>query len=190
MRMRLKARFLQRLPHIRRALPRDIAILLAIAFLAQHYKLAWVMTDSIRTSVALVTMDARPGRGDVAVFTYSGGSVPHYYDDGTSFFRKGSLEGPRKGEAFSKYVAGLPGDRVEVVGRDVFIVTGDGVRKSVGRCKTATRHGHPLECTKSQVIPSGYLYMWGPHPDALDSRYALMNLVPGTSVVAKAIPLW
>lgn len=194
-RKRLKARFIERLPHIRRTLPRDLLILVVIAILAQHFKLAWVMTDSIKTSVALVIMDARPARGDVAVFTYSGKTVPRYYDESTFALRrwlgmKGSLEGPRAGEAFSKYVAGLPGDKVEVVGRDVFIVTADGVRRAVGTCKTTTRHGYPLECTKSQVIPPGFLYMWGPHADALDSRYTLMSLVPGKSVVAKAVPLW
>jgi conjugal transfer pilin signal peptidase TrbI len=32
--------------------------------------------------------------------------------------------------------------------------------------------------------------MWAPHLDALDSRYALMGLVPAHTIVGRGIALW
>lgn len=97
--------------------------------------------------------------------------------------------GPRKGDGFIKYLIGVPGDRVEVVGDRVFLQTRRG-RLDMGRCKPATRKGHPLQPIAPQEIPEGYAYVWAPHVDALDSRYSVMGLVPKTAVVGRALRLW
>jgi conjugal transfer pilin signal peptidase TrbI len=193
--LRLRDRLQARWPHIRRSLPRDIAIVILVGIAAQFFSVAWVMTDSIHTKLALILKGATVSKGQIAAFAYSGQTIPLYYDDWTTQWRKVfhtniTLDGPRKGDAFTKYVVGVEGDRVEVMDRDVYLTSRTGERRSVGRCKPVTRKGIPLVCTSPQVIPPGMVYVWAPHPDALDSRYAAMGLVPAKAIVGRAIPLW
>lgn len=196
LRQRLADRWALRWPVIRRQLPRDIVIVLWLMLLCQSMGVAWVMTDSVHTSVALVLKGAPVRRGELAVFAYQGGSVAKYYPDsalarwGRSLGAEVSLAGPRKGDGFVKYLIGLPGDRIEVQGDQVILQTAPGRRLDMGRCKPATRHGVPLVPIRPQVIPEGYVYMWAPHLDALDSRYELMGLVPMNAIVGRAVRLW
>lgn len=193
---RLRERLASRWPSIRRQLPRDLSIVLFLAVLAQHLGLAWVMTDSVHTSLALVLKGASVRPGQLAVFGYTGETIPRYNEDWADGLRRrlglevAPQDGPRRGDGFTKYLIGIPGDRIEVEeGGRVFLVTAQG-RFDMGRCKPFSRHGVPLQCTQAQVIPEGYVYMWAPHVDALDSRYAVMGLVPRSSIVGRAVKLW
>ena len=180
---------------MRRQLPTDLLILTWLALAAQAFSVAWVMTDSVHTSVALVLKGASVRPGELAVFGYSGEPIPGYYQDDKLFRLQQALGqtpsslGPRKGDGFVKYLMGIPGDRIEVEGDHVFLNTARG-RFDMGRCKPASRHGHPLAPIAPQVIPPGMVYVWAPHVDALDSRYAVMGLVPRSAIVGKAVPLW
>lgn len=193
---RLRARVILRWPHIKRQLPRDLLLLAVLFALSRFFAIAWVMTDSVHRSMIVVIKHARPAVGELAVFGYSGRSIPHYYEEnwGTRMWqrlgRTQSLDGPRKGDGFVKYVYGIEGDRIEVQGPQVWLVKKDGRWLDMGRCKPASRSGVPLPCTTSQTIPAGMVYMWAPHPDALDSRYALMGLVPSRDIAGTGVTLW
>lgn len=187
-------RLARRWPLVRRQMARDLLILAYVALLAQAFGFAWVMTDSVHTSLALVVKGAPVRPGELAVFRYSGQTMPLYYPDDLALRLRGALggstlrDGPQAGDGFVKYLVGVPGDRVEVQGRRVYLHTRDG-RLDVGACKTHSRNGVPLTPTISQVIPPGYAYMWAPHIDALDSRYSTMGLVPLSAIVGRAVRL-
>lgn len=195
LRARLKARWTQRWPVIRRQLPRDAVILLWLALLCQSMGVAWVMTDSVHASAALVLKGAPVRPGELAVFGYAGGSLEGYYPDTwltqlqRSWGLQVSLAGPRRGDGFVKYLIGVAGDRIEVEGDQVYLQTARG-RLAMGRCKPTTRKGVPLTPIQPQTIPEGFVYVWAPHVDALDSRYSVMGLVPVTSIVGRAVRLW
>lgn len=192
---RIRHRFSERWPVIRRTLPRDLVLLLWAAVLLQHFSFGWVATDSVNTSVVLIHKAVPPKAGELAVFGYSGGQIPEYYPNSIWVRLRqvlgmdASRVGPRKGDGFVKYLLGVPGDRIEVTGQGVVLHTTRG-SWNVGRCKAETRHGHPLRCITSRVIPAGFVYVWAPHADALDSRYEVMGLVPASSIAGKAVRLW
>ena len=192
---RLRLRIQARWPAIRRKLPRDLVLLLWAALLLQHFSIGWVATDSVNTSLVLIHKATAPKPGELAVFGYAGGQIPDYYPESVwvklrkTLGMDASREGPRKGDGFVKYLLGVPGDRIEVTGQEVVLHTVSG-SWSVGRCKAESRQGHPLRCTASRVIPPGFVYVWAPHADALDSRYAVMGLVPAASIAGKAVRLW
>lgn len=192
-------RLAARWPTIKRTLPRDLAIATGIAVLTNYFALAYIATDSVHTSVALVLKGVRPQPGEMAVFAYSGQAIEGYYaNDGLANISRHfawitehevSLAGPRKGDGFVKYLVGTPGDRIERVGRDFYLHTQRG-RLFVGHAKTHSQRGIALQAADEQVIPDGFVYVWAPHPDALDSRYAAVGLVPASAIVGKAVPLW
>ncbi|OYV01578.1 MAG: hypothetical protein CFE45_04195 [Burkholderiales bacterium PBB5] len=188
-------RIAQRWPVIRRQLPRDLVILLWLAILLQFVGVAWVMTDSVHASLALVLKGTPAAAGDLVVFGYTGRPLDRYYPEDTLYRLQRSLgwpvstAGPRVGDGFIKYLIGVEGDRIEVEGDRVYLQTRRG-RLDMGRCKPTTRHGVPLVPIRPQTIPPGYVYVWAPHHDALDSRYEVMGLVPAKAIVGKAVRLW
>lgn len=198
---RLRARLVARWPRIRRQLPRDLLIVLWLGLLAQAFGLAWVSTNSVNVQAALVIKGAPVRPGELAVFLYQGEAVPDYYP-APSVALPGWLgalvgahaaddarAGPRKGTGFVKVLWGVPGDRIEVAGDEV-ILTNRAGRWSMGRAKPRAKSGAALSPIAPQVIPPGYVYMWAPHRDALDSRYSLMGLVPVSSIAGRAVKLW
>ncbi len=195
LRARITRRLRQRWPEIRRTLPRDLLILLWLAIALQYVGIAFVATDSVNTSLALVLKGATPKQGELAVFAYQGGQLERYYPDGLTarvqrlLGMKVSLAGPRKNDGFIKYLVGVPGDRVEVAGDRVYLNTARG-RFDMGRCKPASRLGVPLTPIKPQTIPPGYVYMWSPHVDGLDSRYDVVGLMPASAIAGKGVRLW
>lgn len=182
-------------PRARRQIPRDLLILAWLAIVGQHLSAAWVMTDSVHTSVALVVWDAPVKVGELAVFRYSGRPIKDYYREVpttralVAIGLKTDVDGPRQGDRFVKYLVGIPGDRIEVEGDRVFLSNARG-RFDLGRCKPKSLHGVALTPIRPQVIPDGYVYMWSPIADALDSRYELMGLVPRSAITGKALKLW
>jgi conjugal transfer pilin signal peptidase TrbI len=192
---RLRRRLHDRWPSIKRSLPRDLALLLLLFVVTRHAGVAWVMTDSVNKSMVVVLKGATVRPGELAVFSYSGSAIPGYYPATwwsellTPLGWSRPVAGPAKGDGFVKYLLGVPGDRIEVDGRQVWLITPRG-RVDAGLCKTHTRKGVPLQPISSQTIPPGYVYMWAPHADALDSRYAVMGLVPAKAINGKAVPLW
>ncbi|MBL8345268.1 MAG: S26 family signal peptidase [Rubrivivax sp.] len=181
-------------------MPRDLLIVLWLSLLAQAFGLAWVSTDSVYVQGALVIKGAPVRPGELAVFLYQGDTVPEYYPapSGALPGWLGALmghadddarAGPKKGTGFVKILWGVPGDRIEIAGNEVFLTNHAG-RWSMGKVKPRAKSGAALSPIAPQVIPPGYVYMWAPHRDALDSRYSLMGLVPVSSIAGRAVKLW
>lgn len=130
-------------------------------------------TQSLPYSVVYV--DYRPGplrRGDFVVYQFSGEAGLRDYPG-------------LKDQALFKRVAGMPGDSVTVVGREVFV---NG--QPVGRAKTHAFDRRPLQPISPVVIPPGFLYVQGTSPDSFDSRYSTSGLVSLRDVRAKVHPLF
>ena len=84
-----------------------------------------------------------------------------------------------------KRVAGVPGDRVSVENRFVFI---NG--QPVAFAKPTSRTGEPLLPVNSGAIPEGFFFAVGEHPDSFDSRYSPPGLIPLNTVRGQAHCLW
>ena len=138
---------------------------------SQYYSLRFTLTESMPYHLVLVEKSPpAPGslrRGDLVAWRWPGGLI---YPEGAVFL---------------KMVKGLPGDEVTRIGRD-FFVQGE----YVGRAKTASRFGHPLEANQPGKVPDGCYYLYAPHKDSLDSRYAAAGYVPHERILGKAYGLF
>lgn len=143
-------------------------LLAAFSAFGRYFTLAFNVSDSLPGTVFLVRKGHPAGQGDLVAFRYGGGGP----------YERGSL--------FLKQVAGIPG--AIVTRRD----TGNGYRdyfingRYVGQAKPKSSTGRPLEPGPTGVIPQGYYYMTSPHPDSLDSRYALVGWVTDEQIVGQA----
>lgn len=130
-------------------------------------------TGSLPYRVAYVEYGSRSiSRGDLVVYSFTGEAG------------KSDYPGLRN-QPFFKLVAGMPGDRVSVRGRDVFV---NGA--FVGTAKTHAFDRRPLEPIAPTVIPPGYFYVMGTTADSFDSRYRSSGLVDARSVIAKVRPIF
>lgn len=130
-------------------------------------------TASVPYTVALVQYGQRQPlkRGDFIVYTFDGEAKRMYPG--------------LRAQPFFKRIRGIPGDRVTVVDRQVFV---NGL--PVGFAKTVTFDRRPLDPIAQTVIPPGYFYVQGTHPDSFDSRYRESGLVRADQVIGKVIPLF
>lgn len=122
-------------------------------------------TESLPWKVAIVKKwDHDVRRGDIVAFRWHGG-------------------GPYPaGLTFTKVVRGVPGDSITVKGR-VFYVNGE----MLATAKERSRKGVPLELGPTGVLPPGRYFVWTPHVDSLDSRYAIGGWVDASAVIGKAV---
>lgn len=84
-----------------------------------------------------------------------------------------SFDHPLFPAPIAKSVVGVAGDMVEIVNGEVFV---NGIDR--GRVLDKSPHsGKPLTSIKPGLIPDGYVYVWAPHPESFDSRYADIGLI-------------
>jgi len=138
-----------------------------------HLPILFNWTPSVPYQVAIVQYGHSQilGHGDYIVYAFDG-EAQHIYPG-------------LRAQPFFKRIGGVPGDRVTVIGRQVFVND-----KSVGVAKAATFDGHPLALIADTVIPPGYYYVQGTHPDSFDSRYRESGLVRMDQVIGKVTPLF
>ena len=106
-------------------------------------------------------------KGELIAFTWKGASpIP----DGVTVIKR---------------VAGVPGERVHVENRFVFID-----HHPVGIAKTLSRTGEPLTHISDGFIPRLHFFAAGDHTDSFDSRYEKPGLIPFSSVRGRAYSLW
>lgn len=138
-----------------------------------HLPLLFNWTPSLPYKLMLVQYGRRQTlqRGDFIVYAFDGAAQRLYPG--------------LRAQPFFKQIRGVPGDRVTAIGRQVFV---NGL--SVGLAKTATFDHRPLAPIGDTVIPPGYYYVQGTHPDSFDSRYRESGLVRADQVIGKVLPLF
>lgn len=138
---------------------------------------AW--TSTLWFSVALNMSHSLPGtlyvihkhcgfqRGDLAAYRWHGGA------------------GYPAGTIFIKQVAGMAGDTVRRVDRTFWVND-----RAIGVAKPTSKAGRPLLPSAGGVIAANDYFMATPHPDSLDSRYALSGNIPLTDIIGKAYEIF
>ena len=120
------------------------------------------------------------GPGDFVTFEWQGGGP---YVKGTNFI---------------KIVKGIGGDEIKATPDGYFFLHSPRVGtmvnqlggEALGHAKPVSSKGVPLERGPTGVIPQGYFYVYAPHPDSLDSRYALTGWVSQRQVVGRAFVIF
>ena len=156
------------IPHLRRNWLFWGGLVGAILLFNAFFTLAITVTESLPYRVFVVIKgDLNIKRGDYIAWRWAGG-------------------GPYKaGLSFVKQVRGMQGDTVTTEGRD-FYVNGE----HMSTAKPRTRTGEPLALGPTGVIPANHFYVYAPHKDSLDSRFALTGWIPLERVSGRAIPLF
>lgn len=139
----------------------------AAASALHRYRFAFNETESL-PNWAFIADQAhrRPVRGDLIAFVPP--ATPYY----------------PAGMVFGKIVGGVPGDLVERRGRAVYV---NG--RYIGVVKPRSRSGRPVAPGPVGRIPSGHYFVYTPHPDSLDSRYAVMGWIPQSRILGRAWPV-
>lgn len=88
-------------------------------------------------------------------------------------------------QSFIKIVGGISGDVVREE-QGLFYVN----NRKIGYAKSFSSKSIPLTKAKVGVIPKGYYFVYSPHPDSFDSRYAEIGLVPQERIIGRAFPLF
>ena len=84
-----------------------------------------------------------------------------------------------------KIVKGLPGDEITVIDRSVYV---NG--RFLAWAKPQAMSGEPLVAIPSQTIGKDSFYVYAPHPDSFDSRYAKLGLIDSRQIVGTARELF
>lgn len=111
----------------------------------------------------------RPARGDYILYRFAGEAQRDYPG--------------LKDQPFFKQVMGVPGDRVTVEGRHVFVND-----RWLGDAKPRTFDGRPLAPIAPTVIPADHYFVRGTSADSFDSRYAASGLVGTRQIVGRVEP--
>ena len=96
------------------------------------------------------------------------------------------IAGPHQGEDALKIVKGVAGDVVTEKNREFFI-NGE----SVGRAKEYSSSDVKLEMNAFRgKIPTGKIWVYAPHRDSFDSRYAWQGLIDASRVVGRVYAIY
>lgn len=153
--------------HLRHWAVLYLALAAAGAWFHAHYAVGLNASPSLPQTLFLVEKGVMPQRGEYVAFRWLGG-------------------GPyRAGATFVKVITGIPGDVVSADGPDYY-VNGH----AVGRAKPVGRLGQRLLPGPTGTLPSGRYYVSAPHPDSLDSRYALTGWIAEPQIIGVAHALF
>ena len=138
-----------------------------IAWFDAHYTLGLNVTESLPARFFLIHRGVQPARGDFVAFRWPGGST----------YKAGAI--------FVKVLAGLPGDEVTRIDGEYFVNC-----YPVGKAKSMSRQGTALKPGPTGTLPDGSYYVRAPHPDSLDSRYAITGWVSLSQIIGRAHALF
>ncbi len=155
----------------RRCYAQRATALLAFAtfavWLPRHYTLGVNVTASLPVRFFVIHRGERPQRGQYVALRWTGGGP----------YPAGAL--------FIKILAGVPGDVVRCQAHRFFVND-----TLMGVAKTVARSGAPLVPGPTGILPNGHYYVNAPHPDSLDSRYALTGWPTDAQIVGRAYALF
>ncbi len=72
-----------------------------------------------------------------------------------------------------KIIMGMSGDKITLEDQHVFVAGVD-----CGEIKEQSRSGFALTPIEETMIPHGFVYVYAPHEESFDSRYAEFGLIP------------
>jgi conjugal transfer pilin signal peptidase TrbI len=163
-----RAAFRERLAdHVRRWGIAWLALLIAATVFQANFSFGLNASPSLPERLFLIHKGELPQRGDYVAFRWPGGGP---YPAGVTFV---------------KIVGGMAGDHVTRIDRDYYV---NGM--PVGTAKTVSRKGLPLETGPVGLLPPGRYYVRAPHPDSLDSRYALTGWISENQIIGRAYALF
>ncbi|KIP17260.1 peptidase S24-like family protein [Burkholderia sp. MSHR3999] len=125
------------------------------------------LTQSLPGTLYVTHIGAPVKRGDLVAFYWHGGAT---YPQGVVFIKR---------------VMGVAGD-VVTVRHGVYYVNDT----RIGVAKPRTRVGVPLTPARPGVIQPDSYFVATPHPDSLDSRYALTGNVPRSAIQGRAYEIF
>ena len=105
--------------------------------------------------------------------------------EGLIAFRARAMQPIPNGVTVIKVVRGIAGDLVTVTDRQVEV---NG--RWVAYAKPTSRTGEPLVPSATQTIPNGRIFVYAPHPDSFDSRYAVPGLIDESQIIGRAYELF
>lgn len=106
----------------------------------------------------------------------------------------------RKGDHMVKLVGGVEGDVVKMSPDRYFSIlkAGEpgatanvpGAKGTHGMAKERSMRGYPLEPGPVGLIPKDAFYVFAPHPDSLDSRYAMVGWIKKNDIIGRTFPIF
>ena len=170
--MRLKTKFVWRkkTPYEKRiARKRIVRVLCVVGFvllmmkgLSPFISIGFNTTDSVKGYVFLIVKDVIPPKNGLVAF-----NPPE-----NEFYQH---------RYFVKYLKGVPGDRITRQGQSFYLNN-----EYIGDAKTHSKSGIPLVASKPGLIPSTSYFVWTPHKDSFDSRYAQIGWIPQQNIIGRA----
>jgi conjugal transfer pilin signal peptidase TrbI len=154
--------------HIKRFYVLYMVAIIAFQWCYTHYRIALNMTNSLPTTCFIIVLGDKPTQiGQYVAFEW----------------QRNQFYAPSW--VFIKRIEGVAGQTVSIDKRSVFV---DG--RKVGYAKETSQRGIALEPIQPGVIPQGQLYAQTPHPDSLDSRYAITGLIESKRIVGRAYAIF
>ena len=104
----------------------------------------------------------------------------------------------QKGDHMVKIIAGVSGDIVTMTAEREFLLAKQSESvslralggHSLGVAKERSKKGWALEPGPTGIIPEEQFYVFAPHKDSLDSRYAMVGWIARSDLIGKAYVLF
>ena len=153
--------------HARTQWPGYLLALCLLMVLQQHYTVGLGASSSLPYHFFLIQKNAPALKGDLVAYRWHGG-------------------GPlATGATIVKFIGGSAGDVISVRDGMFYINTVE-----AGKAKPLGKKGQVLQQGPTGIIPTGQYYMYAPHIDSLDSRYALTGWINRDAMIGKVIWKW
>lgn len=125
------------------------------------------LTNSLPGTLYVIHKGSEVKKGELIAYRWHGGAT---YPAGTTFI---------------KSVAGVAGDTVKRAGNAFWVND-----QYIGPAKPFSKAGVPLQPAQEGVVGEGEYFVSTPHPNSLDSRYALTGNVKQAEVIGRAYEIF
>jgi conjugal transfer pilin signal peptidase TrbI len=132
----------------------------AILMLIMGFGLNWILQNEY--------IGIRKNISDSLPFTYFVSYKKNAHEKGLYV----SIDHPKSSIRLAKKIIGIAGDRISISGQRFFINGMD-----YGTIKSNFSNGSHLTPIQESIIPIGYVFVYAPHSESFDSRYADFGLV-------------